>query len=88
MLMQKVNDVMQKYDVIICPSRGDGNQSAITNLTGHPVVCVPSGFDKKYKLPTGISFVGNLYDEATILSIAKFYQKNTSWDKAHPDLFK
>jgi len=88
MLMQKVNEVMQKYDVIICPSRGDGNQSAITNLTGNPVVCVPSGFDKKYKLPTGISFVGNLYDEATILSIAKFYQKNTSWDKAHPDLFK
>jgi Asp-tRNA(Asn)/Glu-tRNA(Gln) amidotransferase A subunit family amidase len=86
--MQKVNEVMQKYDVIICPSRGDGNQSAITNLTGHPIVCVPTGFDKKNNLPTGISFVGNLYDEATILSIAKTYQNNTTWDKAHPNLFK
>lgn len=87
-LMQKVNEVMQQYDVIICPSRGDGNQSAITNLTGNPVVCVPTGFDKKLNLPTGISFVGNLYDEATILSIAQAYQKATNWDETHPDLFK
>ena len=87
-LMQKVNEVMQQYDVIICPSRGDGNQSAITNLTGNPVVCVPTGFDKRFNLPTGISFVGNLYDEATILSIAQAYQKATNWDEAHPTRFK
>jgi len=87
-LMQKVNEVMQQYDVIICPSRGYGNQSAITNLTGNPVVCVPTGFDKKLNLPTGISFVGNLYDEATILSIAQAYQKATNWDETHPALFK
>ncbi|MEI7589082.1 MAG: amidase [Chitinophagia bacterium] len=87
-LMQKVNEVMQKYDVIICPSRGDGNQSAITNLTGHPVVCMPTGFDKRLNLPTGISFVGNLYDEATILSIANTFQIASPWDKAHPPLFK
>ena len=86
-LMQKVNEVMQQYDVIICPSRGDGNQSAITNLTGNPVVCVPTGFDKKLNLPTGISFVGNLYDEATILSIAQAYQKATKWNEVHPTLF-
>ena len=87
-LMQKVNEVMQQYDVIICPSRGDGNQSAITNLTGNPVVCVPTGFDKKFNLPTGISFVGNLYDEATILSVAQAYQKATNWDETHPSRFK
>jgi len=87
-LMQKVNEVMQQYDVIICPSRGDGNQSAITNLTGNPVVCVPTGFDKRFNLPTGISFVGNLYDEATILSIAQAYQKVTNWEETHPTRFK
>ena len=87
-LMQKVNEVMQQYDVIICSSRGDGNQSAITNLTGNPVVCVPTGFDKRFNLPTGISFVGNLYDEATILSIAQAYQKATNWEEAHPTRFK
>jgi Asp-tRNA(Asn)/Glu-tRNA(Gln) amidotransferase A subunit family amidase len=87
-LMQKVNEVLQQYDAIICPSRGDGNQGAITNLTGHPVVCVPTGFDKRLNLPTGISFVGKLYDEATLLNIADAYQKATPWDDMHPAKFK
>jgi Asp-tRNA(Asn)/Glu-tRNA(Gln) amidotransferase A subunit family amidase len=88
-LMQQVNEVICKYDAIICPSRGvEGNQAAITNLTGHPVVCVPTGFDSKYNLPTGITFVGNLYDEGTILNIAKAYQQQTNWNKQHPALFK
>jgi Asp-tRNA(Asn)/Glu-tRNA(Gln) amidotransferase A subunit family amidase len=88
LLMQKVNEVIQQFDAIICPSRGDGNQSAITNLTGHPVVCVPTGFDKKLNLPTGISFVGKLFDEATLLNIADAFQKATPWDEAHPNKFK
>ena len=87
-LMQKVNEVINQYDAIICPSRGDGNQSAITNLTGHPVVCVPDGFNKKSNTPTGISFVGKLFDEATILLVAKKYQEQTNWDETHPALFK
>ena len=87
-LMQKVNEVINQYDAILCPSRGDGNQSAITNLTGHPVVCVPDGFNKKSNTPTGISFVGKLFDEATILLVAKKYQEQTNWDETHPALFK
>jgi Asp-tRNA(Asn)/Glu-tRNA(Gln) amidotransferase A subunit family amidase len=87
-LMQKVNEVMRKYDVIICPTRGSGNQTAITNLTGHPVVCVPTGFDKRSQLPTSITFIGKLYDEATILRVAKAYQDKTPWDEMHPPLFK
>jgi len=58
-LMKKVNEVVNQYDVIICPSRGDGNQSAITNLTGHPVVCVPDGFNKKQILPLELVLWGN-----------------------------
>lgn len=88
LLMQKVNEVIKNYDVIICPSRGaTGNQPAITNLTGHPAVCVPTGFDSKYNLPTGITFIGNLYDEGTILKIAQLYQDNSNWNKKHPNLF-
>ena len=86
-LMQKVNEVVSQYDAIICPSRGGGNQSAITNLTGHPVVCVPTGLDAKSGLPTGISFVGKLYDEGTLLRIAQFYQDHTAHDEVHPDKF-
>ena len=87
-LMQKVNEVVSQYDVIICPTRGSGNQTAITNLTGHPAVVVPTGFDKRFNVPTSITFIGKLYDEATILSVAKAYQNATGWDEIHPTMFK
>jgi Asp-tRNA(Asn)/Glu-tRNA(Gln) amidotransferase A subunit family amidase len=87
-LMQKVNELMNTVDVLICPTRGSGNQGAITNLTGHPVVCVPTGFDRRSNLPTSITLIGKLYDEATILSAAKAYQDATPWDEMHPPLFK
>jgi Asp-tRNA(Asn)/Glu-tRNA(Gln) amidotransferase A subunit family amidase len=85
-LIQKVNDVIEKYDAIICPTWG-GNQAAITNLTGNPAVSIPTGFNKK-NTPTGITLVGKLYDEATLLEIAKVYQDATGWNKMHPDYFK
>lgn len=87
-LMQKMNEVISQYDVIICPTRGSGNQSAITNLTGHPVVCVPTGFDKRTNTPTSISFIGKLFDEASILAAAKYYQDKTGWDEMHPPAYK
>jgi Asp-tRNA(Asn)/Glu-tRNA(Gln) amidotransferase A subunit family amidase len=86
LLMKAVNDVINKYDVIICPTWG-GSQCAITNLTGHPAVCIPTGFNNK-NLPTSITLVGRLYDEATLLSVAKAYQQATQWDEKHPTLFK
>ena len=85
-LMQKVNEVIEKYDAIICPT-WVGNQAAITNLTGHPAISIPTGFDKNNS-PTSITLVGKLYDEATILAVAKVYQDLTQWNKMHPDLFK
>lgn len=86
LLMQKVNEVIEKYDVIICPAWG-GNQNAITNLTGHPVISIPTGFNKE-NTPTSITLVGKLYDEATILEVAKVYQEATGWNKMHPEYFK
>ncbi|WP_298296981.1 amidase [Hydrotalea sp.] len=87
-LMQKVNALLQQYDAVICPTRGSGNQSAITNLTGNPVVCVPTGFDNRFHLPASITFIGNLYDEGTLLRIAQAYQDATPWNKTYPKLFQ
>ncbi len=86
LLMQKVNEVVNQFDVIISPN-WTGNQSAITNLTGHPVICFPTGFSKNNQ-PTGISIIGKLYDEATIIAVAKIYQDATEWNKMHPEMFK
>ncbi len=85
-LIQEMYAVMKQYDVIITPSFG-GNQLLLTNLTGNPCVVVPNGLDKTGH-PTSISFIGNLYDEATLLSFAKMYQDVTSYDNQRPPLFK
>ena len=86
LLMQKINEFMSQYDVVICPSFA-GSQLRITNLTGHPAVCIPTGFNNNH-LPTSITLLGNLYSEATLLSVAKAYQQATQWDEMHPEMFK
>ena len=86
LLMQAMNEFMSKYDVVICPSFA-GSQLRITNLTGHPAISLPTGFNRN-KLPTSITLVGKLYDEATLLNVAKAYQQVTPWDDMHPEMFK
>lgn len=88
LLMKKVNDVMNTIDVLICPTRGSGNQSAITNLTGHPAICLPTGFDNRQRLPTSITFLGRLYEEGKLLTVAEAYQQLTDWHQQHPEWLK
>lgn len=85
LLIQEMQELMSQYDLIVTPSYG-GNQLLITNLTGHPVVVVPNGFNQR-GTPTSISFIGNLFDEATILAVAALYQQETEFDDLHPRLF-
>jgi len=84
-MMEEIEAIVSKYDVLISPNF-QNNFSAITNLTGHPVVVIPNGF--KDGRPTTISFLGNLYDEATILAVAKAFQEATDFDEKHPEKFK
>lgn len=84
-LMEAIHQLFKDYDVIIAPTFG-GRQLQITNLTGHPVISVPTGFDKSGH-PTSMTFIGNLYQEGTILHMAKAYQAFTEYDEKHPPLF-
>lgn len=81
-LMQKMQELMKDYDVLISPSFGN-DQLLATNLTGHPVIALPTGLDKKNH-PTSLTLVGKLYDEASILLLAKAFQDNSSFDELHP----
>jgi Asp-tRNA(Asn)/Glu-tRNA(Gln) amidotransferase A subunit family amidase len=87
LLMQKVNDAFKDVDVIIVPTFS-GSQLAITGLTGHPAVVVPTGFNKRTNLPTSITFIGKLYDEATLLAVVKAFQDATPFEDIHPEMFK
>jgi Asp-tRNA(Asn)/Glu-tRNA(Gln) amidotransferase A subunit family amidase len=84
-LCRQVQQFMKDYDVVIVPTF-TGAQLRLTNLTGNPVVCMPMGFDKNGQ-PQSITFVGNLYDEASILEAAKAYQSKTEHNKKQPPLF-
>lgn len=85
MLMQKMNGLLKEFDVIISPTFGN-RQLVITNLTGHPVISIPTGLDYE-KHPTSITLVGNLYDEASIVLLAKAFQDHTSFDEMHPERY-
>ena len=85
MLQQEMAEKMKTVDLYVTPSFG-GNNSLLTNLTGHPCVVVPNGF-KENGSPTSISFIGQLYDEGTILAVAKAYQDATDWHNQHPSMF-
>lgn len=84
-LITEVNNFMKNYDVVIVPTFA-GNQLSITNLTGHPVVCMPMGFNER-GLPVSITLIGNIYDEASILQAAKAFQDKTNFHKKHPEKF-
>jgi len=86
LLMKKVNAFMKDFDIVICPSF-TGSQPAITNLTGHPALCMPTGFDKN-NLPTSITFLANLYQEALLLAVGEIFQNGTNFNKVHPAFFK
>ena len=85
MLIEAMHELMKEFDVIVTPTFG-GPQLMFTNLTGHPVVCVPTGLDEKGH-PTSMSFLGNLYDESIILSVAHAFQKATDFHKKNPPGF-
>jgi len=85
LLIEELHQVIKDYDIIVTPSYG-GDQLLMTNLTGHPCVVIPNGFDDKQH-PTSISFISNLYDEAALLNFVKHYQEATDFDQLKPEFF-
>lgn len=86
LVMQEMAKAMEAVDVIVTPSFG-GNILLLTNLTGHPAVVVPSGFNSADNTPVSISFIGKLFGEAEALAVAKAYQDATGFQLKHPPQF-
>jgi len=84
-LIEKFDEIIRDYDFIITPSNGE-NLSIATNLTGHPAICIPTGFDKKGR-PTSITLIGNLYDEGPMLEAAYLFQQVTEFEEKRPKGF-
>jgi len=85
-IIQEMERILAQVDLYVCPSFG-GDNLLLTNLTGHPCVVLPNGFNEQGS-PTSITFTGHLYDEATLLAVARAYQKATGWHLRHPPLYE
>jgi Asp-tRNA(Asn)/Glu-tRNA(Gln) amidotransferase A subunit family amidase len=79
-------DKFKDIDLYVSPS-WEGDNLLLTNLTGHPCVVLPDGFSED-STPTSITFIGNLFDEGTILEVAKAFQEVTDYHLKHPAEFK
>lgn len=84
MIIQKMKDIFDQVDLYLAPS-WEGDNLLLTNLTGHPCVVIPNGFSEE-GTPTSISFIGNLFDEGKIISVAKAFQDATDFHLKHPKL--
>jgi len=85
LLVQQFNEMMADIDVLIAPSFG-GDQLLMTNLTGHPCVVLPNGSYEAGSSGT-ITLIGNHFDEASILSFARYLQALTPFENEHPQMF-
>ncbi|MBD1397999.1 amidase [Pontibacter sp. JH31] len=84
LIIQQMHEKLKGIDVYISPSFA-GSNLVMTNLTGHPCVVLPNGFQKN-GMPTTITFMGQLYGEANVLALAKLYQDLTNFDEQHPPM--
>ena len=85
LLNEKMNKLFESIDVYIVPSFW-GDNLLRTNLSGHPCVVLPNGFDKNGS-PTSISFIANLYKDGNAIAVAQIYQDATTWHKKYPPKF-
>ena len=55
------------------------------NLTGHPALTVPCGFDAEGR-PIGLQVVARHFDEATMFAVAHAFEQATPWHRCRPEL--
>jgi Asp-tRNA(Asn)/Glu-tRNA(Gln) amidotransferase A subunit family amidase len=84
-LIEDMHKTMQNFDVYVAPAFGGGNL-LLTNLTGHPCVVLPNGFNDEGS-PVSITFMGGLFAEAKVLAVAKAYQDATDFHRRTPPAF-
>ena len=84
LLIREMAKVMKSVDLYV----GSGMDLVITNLTGHPTVVMPGSFHdiNGRPGPRSITLTGRLYDESTLLAVARAYQQATGHHLQRPPL--
>jgi Asp-tRNA(Asn)/Glu-tRNA(Gln) amidotransferase A subunit family amidase len=72
--------VFREVDVFVAPTFG---VVLATNLTGHPCAVLPNGFNDD-DMPASLSFIGKLYGEAELCTVARAWQEASGWHRRRP----
>jgi Asp-tRNA(Asn)/Glu-tRNA(Gln) amidotransferase A subunit family amidase len=85
LLMRQMAEMMAKVDLYVAPTWAD---LQVTNLTGHPSVCVPNGFTRRdgAEVPESIVFTGRLHGESELMAVAHAYQQATGHHLKRPPM--
>ncbi|MGI9140447.1 MAG: amidase [Gemmatimonadaceae bacterium] len=80
------DELFARVDVVVTPTAVVGfPQLVATNLTGHPAVILPHGF-RADGTPVSLTFLGSLFGEARLLTVAGAYQRSTDFHLRHPPI--
>ncbi|HEX7046150.1 MAG TPA: amidase [Gammaproteobacteria bacterium] len=71
-------------DVVLAPCFA-GNQLLATNLSGHPSVALPNGFDAE-GMPTGICLIGKPFHEGELIAVARGIQRAADLEVHKPPM--
>lgn len=84
LIIQQMHEKLQGIDVYLSPSFAGANL-VMTNLSGHPSVVLPNGFQQN-GMPTTFTMIGQLDGEAKLLALAKLYQDLTEFEEQRPPM--
>ncbi|HSJ26152.1 MAG TPA: amidase [Longimicrobiales bacterium] len=86
LVMEAMHEAMRDVDVFITPASA---ALLLTNLTGHPQIALPNGFTQRGEtdVPVTITFVGRLFGEAELMTVAKAWQDATRHHLRRPPAF-
>lgn len=89
-IVEKLNEIFEKYDAIIMPTAPDVAPKIdelenidttnidkcvmLANITGIPAISIP--IDKLEDLPIGLQIMGKQFNDDLVLNIANIYEKN------------
>ncbi len=94
LLIRELEQRLASAGIDVWVSLPGGNHLVLTNLTGHPTVCLPTGFqpvkdqpaDSPRRLTAGMSFNGRLYRDDQTLAVAHAFQQATDFHRRRPPI--
>jgi hypothetical protein len=82
--MRWMREVLDGVDALILPPFA-GGLLVVTNATGHPALCLRSGFDGKGQ-PRSITLIGRPFDECTLIRAGAALEARLAVAQKRPEM--